>query len=62
MIPSDWAAVVIAKECANWKSLVPLTTKQITNEGIGVTIRSWELGVCQLINPEAVCLITGTKV
>ena len=59
-VTADYAAVVIAKECANWKSLANLTTATIQNEGIGVTIRAWEIGVCQLVNPEAVCLITNT--
>ena len=61
-VPSDWAAVIVAKECANWKQLIPLTTKLIDDAGIGTTIRIWELGVGQLVNPECVCMITGTKV
>jgi len=59
-VTADYAAVVIAKECANWKSLKPLTVKAIDDPGIGVTIRAWEIGVCQLVNPEAVCLISNT--
>jgi len=60
-ITDDWAAVVIAKECANWKSLQALQIKSIYDEGIGYTIRAWEIGVCQLVNPEAVALIYNTQ-
>ena len=57
----DYAAVVVGKECMNWKSMVPLTVKQIDDPGVGVTVRAWEIGVGQLVNPEAVCVIANTQ-
>ena len=57
----DWSAVVLAKESLTWKAASPLVTKTIDDPGIKKTIRSWEVGTCQLKNPEAVCLITNTQ-
>ena len=59
-VTADYAAVVVGKECANWKTLKPLTTATIVDEGLGTTIRAWEIGQCQLINPLTVCLIDNT--
>ena len=59
-VTADYAAVVVAKEAATWKSAKPLTTNVIENPGIDYKIRSWEVGACQLTNPEAVCLISNT--
>jgi len=58
---TDYAMVCVGKECANWKSLQALTVVQIEDAGIGTTIRAWEIGVCQLVNPEAVCIIANTQ-
>jgi len=60
-ITADWAAVVIAKEACTWKSVVGLTVQTIEDPGIKTTIRAWEIGVAQLKNPEAVCLISNTQ-
>lgn len=60
-VTEDKAAVIIGQECGTWKSVSPLTTATIEEAGIGYTIRSWEIGCCQLKNPEAVCLITNTQ-
>jgi HK97 family phage major capsid protein len=59
-VTADKAAVVVGKECATWKSVAPLQTITIEDQGIGYIIRSWEAGVCELRNPEAVCLIINT--
>ena len=59
-VDDTYAAIVVAKECATWKEAKALTTVTIEDPGIGYTIRSWEVGTCQLKNPECVCLITGT--
>ena len=60
-VTADFAAVVCGKEAATWKSVSPLQTVTIEDPGIGYTIRSWEVGACQLKNPEAVCLLSGTQ-
>ena len=60
-VTADYAAVVIGGEAATWKQLSPLQTRTIEDPGIGTTIRAWEIGVCQLKNPKAVCLISNTQ-
>jgi len=60
-VTADYAAVVIGKEAATWKSVQDLQTKTIEDPGIGYKIRSWEIGCCQLKNPNAVCLIINTQ-
>jgi hypothetical protein len=51
--------VVIAKEACTWKSVVGLTVKTIDDPGIKSTIRAWEVGQIQIVNPNAICKITG---
>ena len=53
------AQVVIAKEALTWKSVVPLTVKTIDDPGIKTTIRAFEVGQVQVVNPDAICKITG---
>lgn len=60
-VTADYAAIVIGKEASTWKELAALQTRVIEDAGIGKTIKAWEIGVCQLINPQAVCLITNTQ-
>ena len=59
-VTADYAMVCVAKECANWKEAKALTVESVKDPGIKTTIRAWEVGVCQLTNPEAVCLIINT--
>lgn len=59
-VTADYAAVVIGKEAATYKVVNPLTVRTIEDAGIGYTIRAWEIGITQLKNPEAVCLIDNT--
>lgn len=60
-VTADWAAVVIEQEAITWKSVVGLTTVSIPDPGVKTIIRSWEIGVAQLKNPNAVCLISNTQ-
>lgn len=60
-VTADYAMVAIAKECASWKALTPLTVLTNYDAGIKWTIRGFEFGVTQLTNPEAICLIIGTQ-
>lgn len=53
------AQVVIGKEALTWKSVVGLTVKTIEDPGIKYTIRAWEVGQVQVVNPDAICSITG---
>jgi hypothetical protein len=60
-VTADYAMVCIGKECGTWKEALPLTVVSIEDPGIKYTIRAFEIGVTQLTNPEAVCLITNTQ-
>ena len=53
------AQIVVAKEACTWKSVVGLTVKTIEDPGIKTTIRAWEVGMIQVVNPDAICSITG---
>lgn len=53
------AQVVIGKEACTWKSVVGLTTKTIDDPGVKYSIRAWEVGQIQVVNPDAICTITG---
>ncbi|MAG40260.1 hypothetical protein CMI41_04815 [Candidatus Pacearchaeota archaeon] len=53
------AQVIIAKEACTWKSVVGLTVNTIPDPGIKWTIRAYEVGQIQVINPNAICSITG---
>lgn len=60
-VTDDYSVVGIAKECGTWKAAVPLTVTTTYDPGVVHTIRAWEIGVTQLTNPEAICLITNTQ-
>jgi len=60
-ITDDYAAVVVGKEAATWKSAAGLTVSLIEDPGVKYTVRAYEVGACQLKNPEAVCLIVNTQ-
>lgn len=61
VVTTDVGTLVLKKrECAVWKEAAPLTTVTIVDPGIKTTVRAWEVGVCQVILPVAICSITGT--
>ena len=61
VVTSDTGTLVVkGKECGTWKSAVPLTVVTIYDPGVKWTVRAWEIGVTQVTNPEAVCVITNT--
>lgn len=61
VVTADKALVLMKKKCATWKQIHALTVDVITDPQKSVTIRCSEIGVTQLTNPEAVCLITNTR-
>lgn len=60
-VTADYALVIIGKEAATWQEAVPLTVRVIEDAGIKWTIRAWEIGVAQLVNPKAVTRIDNTQ-
>ena len=61
VVTADKALVCMAKRCGTWKQTHPLTVDVIKDHQKKYTIRASEIGVCQLTDPEAVCLITNTR-
>jgi hypothetical protein len=61
VVTNDKVLVGMAKKCATWKQVQPLTVDVIIDPQKKYTIRASEIGVCQLTNPEALCLITNTR-
>lgn len=58
-ITEGGAQVVIAKEACTWKSVVGLTVNTIIDPGVKYIIRAFEVGQIQVVNPDAICTITG---
>jgi len=61
-VTADYALIVVGGEACTWKSAEDLIVDTIYDPGIKITIRAWEVGVPQLKNPKAVCLISNTAV
>ena len=61
-VTADQAMIIIGQQAATWKSAVPLTSAVIEDKGVKFTIRSWEIGHCQVTDPEAIHVITSTQV
>ena len=61
VITADKCLVCMAKKCGTWKVAQALTVSVIIDPQKKYTIRASEIGVAQLTDPEAVCLITNTR-
>ena len=61
VITNDKLLVGIAKTCGTWKQTSPLTVDVIIDPQKKYTIRASEIGVCQLTDPEALCLLTNVR-
>ena len=60
-VTASYALVVVPKICGTWKELYPLSTTSVEEPYKGIKLRTVELGVTQLTDPKAVCLITTTQ-
>jgi hypothetical protein len=60
-VSADEAMIVIGNVAATWQSVSPLKTITKPEEGISVTIRSWEIGHIQITDPQALYTVTGTQ-
>ena len=61
VITNDKVLVGIKKTCATWKQTQPLTVDVIIDPQKKYTIRASEIGVCQLTDPESLCLLTNVR-
>ena len=60
-VASDTAMVLQSKMCGTYRMLSPLKVARKLDEGIGYTIRAWEVGVPFVTTPDAICKITNTN-
>ena len=60
-VTADYAAVVVPKVAATWKSHTDTTSIAIEDAGLGTKFRVWELGEAILTDPKSVTLITNTQ-
>jgi len=51
--------LIKGQSAAVWKSNVGLTAVTIDDPGIKITIRAWEIGQLQIVNPNAIHVITS---
>ena len=61
VVTNDKVLVGIAKTCGTWKQTQPLTVDIIKDPQKKYTIRASEIGVCQLTDPESLCLLTNVR-
>jgi len=61
VITNDKVLVGIAKTCGTWAQTQPLKVDVIIDPQRKYTIRASEIGVCQLTNPESLCLLTNVR-
>lgn len=60
-VVADGALVGKPFDCGTWKETDPLQTWIIDEPGVHKIVRSWEMGLTQLTNPEALCYISDTQ-
>lgn len=60
-VTADKAAVCQSKIVGTYRVAEALKTAVNKQEGKAYDIRAWEIGVCQLTDPKAMCLITNTQ-
>jgi len=60
-VDADEAMIIVGNLAATWKSVSPLTTVTMEEPGIKYIIRSWEVGITMVTNPEAIHVITNTQ-
>ena len=60
-VTASYALVVVPKIVGTWKAAVPLRTETVVDPFKSVKIRAVEMGVTQLTDPGAACLIVNTE-
>lgn len=60
-VDADEAAIVVGQLAVTYKTAVPLQTAVEYHPGVKYVISAWEIGVTQVINPEAIHIITNTQ-
>lgn len=60
-VTASGAYIIKGNEALTWKEAQPMTVVTIDDPGIKKTIRAFELGVCQVYAPNAICKIINTQ-
>ena len=58
-VTADYAAIMIPKQAATWKTFTAITARKVEDALIGVKVRVAEEGECILTDPRAVCLLSN---
>jgi hypothetical protein len=61
VVTNDKVLVGMEKTCGTWKETQALTVDVIKDPQKKYTIRASEIGVCQLTDPESLCLLTNVR-
>lgn len=61
VVTNDKVLIGMAKKCGTWKETQSLKVDIIKDPQKKFTIRASEIGVAQLTDPEALCLLTNTR-
>ena len=61
VVTNDYVLTGIEKTCGTWVSVQDLTVDVIVDPQKKYTIRASEIGVCQLTDPDALCLLTNVR-
>lgn len=61
VVTNDKVLVGMGKKCGTWKIAQPLTVDTIIDPQKKYTIRASEIGLFQLTDPDAVCLLTNVR-
>jgi len=58
-VSADEAMIIMGNRAATWKSVAPLQTAVIEDQGINFKVRAWEMGHIQITDPLAIYTITN---
>jgi hypothetical protein len=61
-VSADEAMIVMGNRAATWKGVVGLQSQVITDPGVNVKVRAWEMGHIQITDPQALYTITEIDV
>lgn len=61
VVTNDKVLIGMEKKCGTWVEVQPLTVDVIEDPQKKYTIRASEIGVCQLTDPESLCLLTNVR-
>ncbi len=61
-VSADEAMIVMGQRAATWKGVVGLQSAVITDQGVNIKVRAWEMGHIQITDPQALYTITNIDV